>query len=228
MAKIMEEFPHIPEEDVLFPRCMCKNYIIFSHKTDLVVYQSNKNSFDRLWRRSIRDYLPKDSSVNLNFATIIREVKEYEWDFIVSTCGGTFRISPEDGSLKWCSGAGDSIEIVGNIGYSSTNAALSRINLDTGKEVGYGRELHSLPPLYWEGKKYSSMCHEMHYHDGYLWTSIFASGESFIVAINPETGEYDHVIYLDIDDRAWAPTFYEGNMFITDSGFNLHIYEKVE
>lgn len=157
----------------------------------------------------------------------ISEVKKYNGSIIVVTTAGVLRLSAEDGSVIWkADGYARTMEIVDNIGYVCTGLSLLRINLDTGEESGYGWENHRLPDFTYKGKNYWPIGHKVVFHDGLLWYSVYSSGDSFLIAINPQNGNYEWIHYVDTNEKTDAPQFDEDKMFLWDTGNILHVYEK--
>ena len=118
------------------------------------------------------------------------------------------------------------MEIVGNIGYVCTSLSLYKINLDTGEESGYGWIHDRLPDFEYGDRSYWPAGHRVVYHNGFLWYLVYDAGDSFIIAINPETGDYEWIHKVDTYEKADEIQFYEDKMFVLDTGGYLHIYEK--
>lgn len=174
-----------------------------------------------VWTLDVKPLFPNQEEVKMY------EVKEYQNSLIVLTSAGTLRLSPKDGSVIWkTSSYACMMEIVNNVGYVCTSGSLYKINLDTGEESGYGREYDKVPDFIYEGKNYWSDPYRVVYHDGLLWCSVYSSGHSFLLAINPDNGNYEWIHHVDTNEQTDAPQFYKDRMFIRDTGNILHIYEK--
>lgn len=157
----------------------------------------------------------------------ISQIKEYQNSLIVITSAGVLRLSTKDGSVIWKTFRyANTIEIVGNIGYICSGLALYKVNLDTGEESGYGWEYERLPDFIYNEKIFWPMGHRVIYHEGLLWYSVYSSGHSFLLTINPDNGNYEWIHHVDTYEKTEAPQFYEDKMFLWDTGNTLHIYEK--
>lgn len=201
------------------PLLITKALLVEKKKTSVFIYSILDFSF--MWELDIISLFPNQEEVK------IREVKEYNGSIIVVTTAGVLRLSAEDGSVIWkADGYARTMEIVDNIGYVCTGLSLLRINLDTGEESGYGWENHRLPDFTYKGKNYWPIGHKVVFHDGLLWYSVYSSGDSFLIAINPQNGNYEWIHYVDTNEKTDAPQFYGDKMFLRDTGNVLHIYEK--
>ena len=118
------------------------------------------------------------------------------------------------------------MEIVGHYGYVCTSLSFYRVDLDTGESYDYDREYAALPDFEYNGKNYWPAGHRVVYHKGLLWYRVYSSGESFILAIDPETGEYKWIHKVDTYEKVMDIKFYDDKMFVTDTGYNLFIYEE--
>lgn len=194
--------------------------IVSRTKDELYIYKYD-NDLTFIWKCNISTFYPDQEEVKMY------EVKEYQNSLIVLTSAGTLRLSTKNGSVIWkTSSYACTMEIVNNIGYVCTSGSLYKINLDTGEESGYGREYDKVPDFIYEGRTYWSDPDRVVYHDGLLWCSVYSSGHSFLLAINPENGNYEWIHHVDTYEKTEAPQFYEGKMFLWDTGNILHIYEK--
>ena len=118
------------------------------------------------------------------------------------------------------------MEIVGNLGYVCTGLSLYWVNLDTGEKYGYGRKYDRLPDFEYNGETYWPAGYKVVYHKGLLWYRVYSSGESFILAIDPETGEYKWIHKVETYEKVMDIKFYDDKMFVTDTDNNLFIYEE--
>ncbi|WP_455592189.1 hypothetical protein [Bacteroides sp.] len=202
--------------------CLFGNNLIFRFRGDqLFLYKNSVSNIELSWQLDLNSLFPNQEDIT------IKSVKEYQGSLIVATSVATLRLSAEDGSVIWINnGYVRTIEIVGNTGYICTGLSLLKINLDNGEESGYGWKQNRLPDFTYKGQEYYPAGHEVVYHDGLLWYSVCSSGESFLIAINPDNGNYEWIHHVDTNDQTDAPQFYEDKMFLYDTGNTLHIYEK--
>lgn len=201
--------------------CIFAGNLIFKQKGGVIsLYKNILLDVKLFWQINIKYLFPNEE-------ISISEVKEYNGSIIVVTTAGVLRLSAEDGSVIWkADGYARTMEIVDNIGYVCTGLSLLRINLDTGEESGYGWENHRLPDFTYKGKNYWPIGHKVVFHDGLLWYSVYSSGDSFLIAINPQNGNYEWIHYVDTNEKTDAPQFDEDKMFLWDTGNILHVYEK--
>lgn len=220
--KIMERFPLIDNRNLLL-NYLLDDMLIFTLRGYLLyVYKSEIKDITLSWQLDIRSLFPEQEDVEF------RDIKEYQGSLIVATTAAVLRLSVEDGSIIWISeGYARTIEIVGNTGYVCTAGSLFKVNLDNGEESGFGwGEYHKLPNFTYNGKDYWATGHRVVYHDGLLWYSVYSSGDSFLIAINPENGNYEWIHYVDTIGKTDAPQFFGDYMFLYDTEHTLHIYQK--
>lgn len=207
----------------LLLKYLINNKLIFTLKGGLLfAYKIEVEKADLSWRLDIRSLFPDEETVRIN------DIKEYQGSLIVATTAAVLRLSVEDGSIIWISeGYARTIEIVGNTGYVCTSGSLFKVNLDNGEESGFGwGEYHKLPNFTYNGKDYWATGHRVVYHDGLLWYSVYSSGDSFLIAINPENGNYEWIHYVDTIGKTDEPQFFGNYMFLYDTEHTLHIYQK--
>ena len=212
-------YAEIPFESRGVPTLITSTSFIEKKKSYIYIYSVFDFSFIKEFNLNV--LFPTQENVRIS------QIKEYQGSLIVVTSVATLRLSAEDGSVIWINeGYARTIEIVGNTGYVCTSICLLKINLDTGEESGYGWEKNRLPDFTYEGQEHWPVGHEVVYHDGLLWYSVYDSGESFLIAINPDNGNYEWIHRVDTYEKTDAPQFYEDKMFLWDTGNVLHIYEK--
>ena len=200
------------------------NDLICSTEDFLFLYKD----FTLLWQKEMRDFFNNEEDSENNQLQI-QEIYAYKDTFIVVTTFGTVCLKQVDGSLIWKTDSyARTMEIVGNIGYVCTSLSLYKINLDTGEESGYGWIHDRLPDFEYGDRSYWPAGHRVVYHNGFLWYLVYDAGDSFIIAINPETGDYEWIHKVDTYEKADEIQFYEDKMFVSDTGGYLHIYEKEE
>ena len=180
-----------------------------------------KNDFSLLWQQNIQDFFPGEEDLS------ILEIYSYKDTFIIIARVGIVCLSQKDGSLIWkCNYYARTMEIVGHYGYVCTGLSLYWVNLDTGEKHGYGRKYDRLPDFEYNGKNHWPSGHRVVYHKGLLWYRVYSSGESFIIAIDPETANYQWIHKVETYEKVMDIKFYDDRMFVTDTGYNLFIYEE--
>lgn len=189
--------------------------------SNIYIYVYKKNDFSLLWQQNIQDFFPNKEEFR------IYEIYPYKDTFIVVTRTGIVCLSQKEGSLIWKVNSGAcTMEIVGNLGYVCTGLSLYWVNLDTGEKYGYGRKYDRLPDFEYNGETYWPAGYRVVYHKGLLWYEVFISGYAFILAIDPETGEYKWIHKVETYERVMDIKFYDDKMFLLDSGNTLFIYEE--
>ena len=194
-------------------------FIVSCYSTSIYIYI--KNDLSLLWQQDIQDFFPGKEELS------ILEIYSYKDTFIIIARVGIVCLSQKDGSLIWkCDHYARTMEIVGHYGYVCTSLSFYRVDLDTGESYDYDREYAALPDFEYNGKNYWPAGHRVVYHKGLLWYRVYSSGESFILAIDPETGEYKWIHKVDTYEKVMDIKFYDDKMFVTDTGYNLFIYEE--
>ena len=194
-------------------------FIVSCYSTSIYIYI--KNDFSLLWQQNIQDFFPEEEIE-------IYSVHPYKNTFIVIAKMGIVCISQKDGSLIWkCDHYARTMEIVGHYGYVCTSLSFYRVDLDTGEFYNYNRKYSRLPDFEYNGETYWPSGHRVVYHKGLLWYDVHTSKHPFIIAIDPETATYQWIYkikdtYEDIEEIR----FYDNKMFVTDTGYNLFIYEE--
>ena len=188
---------------------------------DIYIYIYVKNNYSLLRQQNIQDFFPEEEIE-------IYSVHPYKNTFIVIAKMGIVCISQKDGSLIWkCDHYARTMEIVGHYGYVCTSLSFYRVDLDTGEFYNYNRKYSRLPDFEYNGENHWPSGHRVVYHKGLLWYDVHTSKHPFIIAIDPETGNYRWIYqikgtYEDIEEIR----FYDNKMFVTDTGNNLFIYEE--
>lgn len=203
--------------------CVFNDNLIYKFKGGkLLIYKNDPLNVLLSWQLDISSLFPDEETVRIS------DIKEYQGSLIVVTSAAILRLSVEDGSIIWISeGYARTIEIVGNTGYVCTSGSLFKVNLDNGEESGFGwGEYHKLPNFTYNGKDYWATGHRVVYHDGLLWYSVYSSGDSFLIAINPENGNYEWIHYVDTIGKTDEPQFFGDYMFLYDTEYTLHVYQK--
>ena len=198
---------------------MTEEYVV--KKYDPYIYIYVKSDYSLLRQQNIQDFFPGEEELS------ILEIYSYKDTFIIIARVGIVCLSQKDGSLIWkCDHYARTMEIVGHYGYVCTSLSFYRVDLDTGEKYGYGRKYDRLPDFEYNGKNHWPAGHRVVYHKGLLWYIVYSSGESFIIAIDPETANYQWIHKVDTYEKVMDIKFYDDKMFVTDTGYNLFIYEE--
>ena len=196
-----------------------EKYVIKGYDPYIYIYV--KSDYSLLRQQNIQDFFPDKEEL------CIYEIYSYRDTFIIIAGIGIVCISQKDGHLLWRLNKGAfTMEIVGNLGYVCTGLSLYWVNLDTGEKYGYGRKYDRLPDFEYNGETYWPAGYRVVYHKGLLWYEVFISGYAFILAIDPETGEYKWIHKVETYEKVMDIKFYDDKMFVTDTGYNLFIYEE--
>ncbi|WP_314306578.1 hypothetical protein [Capnocytophaga gingivalis] len=194
-------------------------FIVSRYSTSIYIYI--KNNLSLLWQQDIQDFFPGEEELS------ILEIYSYKDTFIIIARVGIVCLSQKDGSLIWkCDYYARTMEIVGHYGYVCTSLSFYRVDLDTGESYDYDREYAALPDFEYNGKNHWPSGHRVVYHKGLLWYIVYSSGESFIIAIDPETANYQWIHKVETYEKVMDIKFYDDKMFVTDTGYNLFIYEE--
>ena len=194
-------------------------FIVSRYSTSIYIYKNN--DFSLLWQQNIQDFFPGEEELS------ILEIYSYKDTFIIIARVGIVCLSQKDGSLIWkCDHYARTMEIVGHYGYVCTSLSFYRVDLDTGEFYNYNRKYSRLPDFEYNGENHWPSGHRVVYHKGLLWYRVYSSGESFILAIDPETGEYKWIHKVETYEKVMDIKFYDDKMFVTDTGYNLFIYEE--
>jgi len=195
-------------------------YIVNYSNTYTYIYV--KNDFSLLWQQNIQDFFPGEEELS------IFEIYSYKDTFIIIARVGIVCLSQKDGSLIWkCDYYARTMEIVGHYGYVCTSLSFYRVDLDNGEKYGYGRKYDRLPDFEYNGENHWPSGHRVVYHKGLLWYDVHTSKHPFIIAIDPETGNYQWIHEITSSNQYIENIkFYDNRMFVTDTDNNLFIYEE--
>ena len=194
-------------------------FIVSRYSTSIYIYI--KNDLSLLWQQNIQDFFPGKEELS------ILEIYSYKDTFIIIARVGIVCLSQKDGSLIWkCDHYARTMEIVGHYGYVCTSLSFYRVDLDTGEFYNYNRKYSRLPDFEYNGENHWPSGHRVVYHKGLLWYIVYSSGESFIIAIDPETANYQWIHKVETYEKVMDIKFYDDRMFVTDTGYNLFIYEE--
>ena len=196
-----------------------EKYVIKGYDPYIYIYV--KSDYSLLRQQNIQDFFPGEENLS------ILEIYSYKDTFIIIARVGIVCLSQKDGSLIWkCDYYARTMEIVGHYGYVCTSLSFYRVDLDTGESYDYDREYAALPDFEYNGKNHWPSGHRVVYHKGLLWYIVYSSGESFIIAIDPETANYQWIHKVETYEKVMDIKFYDDKMFVTDTGYNLFIYEE--
>ena len=195
-------------------------FIVSRYSTSIYIYI--KNDLSLLWQQDIQDFFPGEEDLS------ILEIYSYKDTFIIIARVGIVCLSQKDGSLIWkCDHYARTMEIVGHYGYVCTSLSFYRVDLDTGESYDYDREYATLPDFKYNEKNYLPAGHRVVYHKELLWYDVHTSKHPFIIAIDPETGNYQWIHEITSSNRYIENIkFYDDKMFVTDTDNNLFIYEE--
>ena len=195
-------------------------FIVSRYSTSIYIYI--KNDLSLLWQQDIQDFFPGEEELS------ILEIYSYKDTFIIIARVGIVCLSQKDGSLIWkCDYYARTMEIVGHYGYVCTSLSFYRVDLDNGEKYGYGRKYDRLPDFEYNGKNHWPSGHRVVYHKGLLWYDVHTSKHPFIIAIDPETGNYQWIHEITSSNQYIENIkFYDNRMFVTDTDYNLFIYEE--
>ena len=195
-------------------------FIVSRYSTSIYIYI--KNDLSLLWQQDIQDFFPGEEDLS------ILEIYSYKDTFIIIARVGIVCLSQKDGSLIWkCDHYARTMEIVGHYGYVCTSLSFYRVDLDTGESYDYDREYAALPDFEYNGKNHWPSGHRVVYHKGLLWYDVHTSKHPFIIAIDPETGNYQWIHEITSSNQYIENIkFYDDKMFVTDTDYNLFIYEE--
>ena len=199
---------------------MTEEYVV--KKYDPYIYIYVKSDYSLLRQQNIQDFFPGEEDLS------ILEIYSYKDTFIIIARVGIVCLSQKDGSLIWkCNYYARTMEIVGHYGYVCTSLSFYRVDLDTGESYDYDREYAALPDFEYNGKNHWPSGHRVVYHKGLLWYDVHTSKHPFIIAIDPETGNYQWIHEITSSNRYIENIkFYDDKMFVTDTDYNLFIYEE--
>ena len=196
-----------------------EKYVIKGYDPYIYIYV--KSDYSLLRQQNIQDFFPGEEELS------ILEIYSYKDTFIIIARVGIVCLSQKDGSLIWkCDHYARTMEIVGHYGYVCTSLSFYRVDLDTGEFYNYNRKYSRLPDFEYNGENHWPSGHRVVYHKGLLWYIVYSSGESFIIAIDPETANYQWIHKVETYEKVMDIKFYDDKMFLLDSGNTLFIYEE--
>jgi hypothetical protein len=204
-----------------------EQFIITKDNMHIYVYLRNI-SFSLLYKKDLSEYIKYFITAG-EIDIRIRNAYIYKDSVIVTSAGGILRMVIETGEILWTTKSyARTIEIVKNIGYACSGLSIYMVNLENGEIIHYGWQDNRLPNVNYDGKEYLASGHEVIYHEGFLWYSVYFSGKSFLIAINPKNGNYEWVHRVETNEKTYSPIFYKDKMYILATGNELHIYEKTK
>ncbi|CAM3168498.1 hypothetical protein [Flavobacterium frigoris] len=194
------------------------NLIISANSDSLGLFTLDN---EKIWAHNINDILIQEKKGK------IKELKIYNNNLIIASNSGLISIAITTGRINWATSTyARTIEIVENRGYVCTSLSFFRINLDTGEMYDYDRENSRLPNFDYNGVNYWPSGHRVIYNEGLLWYAVYDSGQSFIIAINPQDGHYEWILNIKEANSIDDLKFHKNRMYIRDVNNNLFVYEK--
>ena len=216
------------KEDIVskMPKFFVNQYSFVCQNNEAEISLFNFITQNEIWQRDLSEYFNYHNN-GKDISGQIKQVKKYNESIIVVSDGGIVSLSIHNGEIEWILKTyASTMEIVGHVGYVCTGLSLYKINLDNGEMSGYGWENNRLPDFEWSGKYFWPAGYEVVYNEGLLWYSVYISGHSFLLAINPHDGHYEWIHQVETTEKTDSPKFHENRMFLHDTGGVLHIYEK--
>lgn len=163
----------------------------------------------------------------------IENIILYDEDKLIVSCkySKVFCIEILTGKILWENdySSGYPYVIVGDIGYAYSNGGgINKIDLNTGASLHADKRFHRLPEMpYYNNIHISTATNEMVYYDNLLWARIYSNGYSFVVAIHPDTYQYEWIHRVETTEKVMSIQFYNDRMYLHTSGSELFIYEKI-
>lgn len=156
----------------------------------------------------------------------IRQVYAYEDSIIVITQVFILRIDTQTGniiySLRLPTGL-MSLFIIGDKGYGCYGYHYMEIDLGKGELLNYLRIENAI----YKGQEYDATMNKATFHNGYVFHGLRLEGGMYAVgAINVATGKREWLDLLSVN-MVGKIQFHQDKMFISDTGGNLFIYEKI-
>lgn len=129
------------------------------------------------------------------------------------------------GEKTWgLSSNAESIQLVGHNAYIYNDLSLYKVDLKTGKKKGCGLENDLLPNFIYNNEEYRPYSSKMVFYNGLLWHLVFSKKEAFIIAIKPDTGNYELIHQLGINEEITDIKFNMDRMYLLDSNNTLHTF----
>jgi len=178
------------------------------------------------------NYNKIDRDENERLPGQIEDIVLYGEDKLIVSCkySKVFCIELFTGKILWENTFTGNREyiIVGDIGYAYSNGGgIHKIDLKTGVSLHEDKRFHRLSEMpYYNNLHISTATDKVVYHDGLLWGLIYSNGYSFVVAIHPDTYQYEWIHRVETTEKVMDIQFYNNRMYLHTSGSELFIYEK--
>ncbi|WP_413511572.1 hypothetical protein [Myroides odoratus] len=173
-----------------------------------------------------------DRDENEHLPGQIQFIIPYGEDKILVSCkySKTFCIELSSGRILWKNSftGNRGYIIVGDIGFVYSNGgSIHKIDLITGESLHKDKHFYLLPEMpYYKDLHISTATDTIVYHDGLLWGLIYSNGYSFVVAIHPDTYQYEWIHRVETYNKVMDIRFYNNRMYLHTSSSELYIYEK--
>jgi len=202
------------------------------------ILQIYDTDFQLIWQHDFTedcrfiDYNKIDRDENERLPGQIEDIVLYGEDKLIVSCkySKVFCIEILTGKILWENTFTGNREyiIVGDIGYAYSNGGgIHKIDLKTGASLHEDKRFHRLPEMpYYNNLHISTATDTIIYHDGLLWGLIYSNGYSFVVAIHPDTYQYEWIHRVETTEKVMSIQFYNDRMYLHTSGSELFIYEK--
>jgi len=219
------------------PKLFKDDFIVFvNSEEELKCFDFLKNEI--VWQHDFTeacrfiDYDKIDRDENERLPGQIEDIVLYGEDKIIVSFkySKVFCIELFTGKIVWENdySSGREYVIVGDIGYAYSNGgSINKIDLKTGESLHKDKRFHSLPEIpYYKGIHISTVTNEMVYFNNLLWSRIYSNGYSFVVAIHPDTYQYEWIHRVETTEKVMSIQFYNDRMYLRTSGSDWFIYEK--
>ncbi|WP_353120410.1 PQQ-binding-like beta-propeller repeat protein [Myroides odoratus] len=216
-------------------------FIVKSKREDTFfpgVLQAYDIDFQLIWQHDFTEdcrfinYSKIDRDENERLPGQIEDIVLFGEDKLIVSCkySKVFCIEILTGKILWENTFTGNREyiIVGDIGYAYSNGGgIHKIDLKTGASLHEDKRFHRLPEMpYYNNLHISTATDTIIYHDGLLWGLIYSNGYSFVVAIHPDTYQYEWIHRVETTEKVMSIQFYNDRMYLNTSGSDWFIYEK--
>lgn len=194
--------------------------------------------FQLIWQHDFTEecrfinYDKIDRDENERLPGQIEDIVMYGEDKLIVSCkySKVFCIELFTGKILWENTFTGNREyiIVDDIGYAYSNGGgINKIDLHTGASMHEDKRFHRLPEMpYYNNIHISTATNKIVYHDDLLWGLIYSNGYSFVVAIHPDTYQYEWIHRVETTEKVMSIQFFNERMYLNTSGSELFIYEK--
>lgn len=212
--------------DFFAPKLFISKSVLFCQENTHKIYIYNYNIGRILWQKDIREITQYTEWDNSEVKGEIREIYSYKDSIIVLTQVFVLRINPHTGeiiySLRLPAGL-MTLSIETEKAYGCYGYHYMEIDLEKGELINFIR----IEDAIYEGKSYNATMNKATFHNGYVFHGLRLEGGQYAVgAINTQTGKREWLSLLRVNmvDKI---QFHQDKMFVSDSGGNLFVYEKI-